>query len=273
MKRAVERFREHRGRDNAAMLAFYTILSIAPSFLAAYSIARLAMANDEQAAISVLESAIQNYLPEEFEGDVQALAQSMWESAGWGIPGLLIVTAIALWSASTYVRGFSRVANDMYETEESRSQLVLWGIQVLLTLVILASTSGILIMLTANPEILGLIGSQDGLMATIEPIWQWLRWPIIIVVVVVLVTLLYRISPDINHDGKRGFSIGGAVAVVGSLIVWGLLSLYIQFFNVEGIYGAAGYIMALCFALWAINMVMVFGLAVDVERKRRGHDF
>src|SRR5690606_5574602 len=87
------------------------------------------------------------------------------------------------------------------------------------------------------------------------PIWAWIKWPIILALVIAIVALLYYLTPNVRQPKITWVSLGSAVAIVGIAIAGGALYVYSSFFAGYSSYGAIGTVMVLLVALWLINIV------------------
>src|SRR5690606_27120234 len=78
---------------------------------------------------------------------------------------------------------------------------------------------------------------------------------------------LYWASPNIAKP-FRLISPGGVFAVLGIALALVALSLYMTTLASYSSYGAIGSIMAILFALWVVNTVILLGAEVDAEYER-----
>ena len=131
--RVVHEFWLGGGPDLAAKLTFFTVLSFAPTILAIYSLATLVLANNAELVESLIADFIAGYVPGEYQSSVRGVLEMVIGSQRGGVVGVIVGVAIALWSASAYVRAFSRTANTVYGQPEGRSIPRLWATMFLLT--------------------------------------------------------------------------------------------------------------------------------------------
>jgi membrane protein len=285
-KRVLSEFGRDGGTDQAAKLTYFMVLSIAPTLLAVFSLAALILSSiKDQIAKLVTDAVMNSGLGQQLggnsktlEGLVNTTLQSLMGKASGGIIALVIGVAVALWSASAYVKAFSRVANRIYEIPEGRNP-------VRFTLAMLAVTAGLVIgllvlgicfMLNATiaesllrpiAEPLHMTGFVEFLVTSFLPIWAWLKWPVMVVLLFALVSVLYWAAPNIAKP-FRLISPGGVFAIVGIAVAAVVLSIYMSTFASYSSYGAIGGVMAILFALWVINIVIILGAEVDAEYER-----
>lgn len=267
------------GPDLAAKLTFFTVLSFAPTILAVYSLATVVLANNAELVEDLTGDFIAGYIPGEYQDTVRDIIDMVIGSQTGGVVGVIVGVAIALWSASAYVRAFSRTANTVYDQIEGRSLIRLWGTMFLLTFALLIGIVTILVSVMLNETVvnatlgpiaepLGLGGTLEFLLGAFLPVWRWVKWPVIFGMAAMLIAVLYYFTPNVKQARFRWLSIGAFVALVGLALVSGGFWLYLSYFSSLSSYGAIGTILALMFALWGANMMLVLGMKVDAEVER-----
>lgn len=267
------------GPDLAAKLTFFTVLSFAPTILAVYSLATVVLANNAALVEELTGDFIAGYIPGEYQETVRDIIDMVIGSQTGGVVGVIVGAAIALWSASAYVRAFSRTANTVYDQIEGRSLIRLWGTMFLLTFALLIGIVTILVSVMLNETVvnatlgpiaepLGLGGTLEFLLGAFLPVWWWVKWPVIFGMAAMLIAVLYYFTPNVKQARFRWLSIGAFVALVGLALVSGGFWLYLSYFSSLSSYGAIGTILALMFALWGANMMLVLGMKVDAEVER-----
>ena len=113
------------------------------------------------------------------------------------------------------------------------------------------------------------IGNAIGLGDTAVTVWAIAKWPVLLLVVVLVVALLYYATPNVQQPKFRWISIGAAVAIV----VWVLASVVFGFYvanfsSYNKTYGSlAGVIVSLLW-LWITNLALLFGAELDAELER-----
>lgn len=279
LKRAVREFTTDGGTDLAAMLTYYTVLSLAPSLLAVFSIASLFLASNAEAVTTMVDNFVREYVPADYQAPVVDMVETVTGSATGGVIALIIGIATALWSASAYVKAFSRCSNIVYGREEGRGLIRQTGTMLLTTLALLLGVVLILVSFALNEtlvsgilgpiaEPLGLGGTLDFLVGSFLPIWAWVKWPVIVILVILLIAVLYYFTPNVKQPKFRWLSLGSGVALIGIAIASVVLYLYLSYFAGYSSYGAIGAVMALLFALWVFNIMLLLGLEVDAEVER-----
>ena len=280
-KRVIAEFTRDGGTDQAAKLTYFMVLSIAPTLLALFSLATLLLSGIKDQIADLLVDLIGQAAggsDMDIEGPVRDTVNSLLGSATGGTIALIIGIGTALWSASGYVKAYGRVANQIYEVPEGRGPIRMNGTMLLLTLALILGILLVMVSLLLSASLveglLGPIASSIGaegvltfLLDSFLPIWAWVKWPVILVIAFALISLLYWGAPNIDKP-FRFISPGGVFAIVGIAVAAVALSIYMGTVAGYSSYGAIGGIMAVLFALWIINIVIILGAEVDAEYER-----
>src|SRR5699024_8500695 len=280
-KRVLSEFLRDGGTDQAAKLTYFMVLSIAPTLLALFSLATLLLAGIKVRIADLLVDAINAAAGGGGLGAddaVRSTGGSLMGSSTGGTVALVIGSATALWSASAYIKAYGRVANHIYEVPEGRGPIRMNGTMLLLTLAMILGILLVMISLLLSESIveglLGPIASSIGaegalsfLMSSFLPIWAWVKWPVILLIAFALLSLLYWGAPNIEKP-FRFISPGGALAVLRIAVAAVPRSLSIGTAAGYSSHGAIGGIMAVLFALWVVNIVIIMGAEVDAEYER-----
>lgn len=280
-KRVLSEFTRDGGTDQAAKLTYFMVLSIAPTLLALFSLATLLLSGIKDQIAQLIKDAISSGAGGsglEVGGAVDSTLDSLLGSSTGGTVALIIGIATALWSASAYIKAYGRVANHIYEVPEGRGLIRMTGTMLLLTIGMILGILLVMISLLLNEAIvqslLGPIASSIGaqgvltfLLGSFLPIWAWAKWPVILVIAFALISLLYWGAPNIKKP-FRFISPGGVFAILGIAVAAVALSIYMSTVAGYSSYGAIGGIMAVLFALWIINIVIIMGAEVDAEYER-----
>lgn len=279
LKRAIKEFGTDGGTDLAAMLTYYMVLSLAPGLLAVFSIIALVLANNADTVTQLVDDVVRQYVPQDYQSLVVDLVETMTSSATGGVIALIIGIATAVWSASAYVKAFSRSMNIIYGMEEGRGLIKQTATMLLITIALLVGVVLLLVSLALNDalvtgvlgpiaEPLGLGGLLAFMSQTFLPIWAWVKWPVMLAIVIAMIALLYYLSPNVQQPKFTWVSLGSIFAIIGIAIAAVGLWAYFTFLTGYSAYGTIGTVMALLFALWIFNIVLILGAEVDAETER-----
>ncbi|OFT60797.1 YihY/virulence factor BrkB family protein [Corynebacterium sp. HMSC05E07] len=262
--------------DRAAGMTYFTLMAFAPTVLAAYSIATLIFSSRREEVERMTSQFIEQYIPSSFSEEANVVVSAIIGSSAQGTLALIVSLAISLFSASAYVRAFARTANTVYGRVEGRGIIRTWSLMWGLTAIIVI---GAVIVLFANllrdtviseaifpfARRVGLEDAATYLVQAFLPVWNWLRFPVTVVVVLTLIAVLYHFSPNVRPSRFRWITYGSVVALVGTVGVWGLFGLYIMYLAAASAYGALSTVLAFFMAIWLMNTVLIVGVKVDAE--------
>ena len=280
-KRVLTEFLRDGGTDQAAKLTYFMVLSIAPTLLALFSLATLLLSDLKDEIAQLITEAIESAASGSELGAGEAVESTIYSlmgSATGGTVALIIGIATALWSASAYIKAYGRVANHIYEVPEGRGPVRMNATMLALTVAMILGILLVMVSMLLNETIveslLGPIASTIGaegvlefLMGSFLPIWAWVKWPVILVIAFALISLLYWGAPNVDKP-FRFISPGGVFAILGIGVAAVALSIYMGTVAGYSSYGAIGGIMAVLFALWVMNIVIIMGAEVDAEYQR-----
>jgi membrane protein len=176
---------------------------------------------------------------------------------------------IAVWSASGYVSTFTRASNRIYGVHEGRAWWKLQLLEILLAAVALVLMAVAGASLVISGPVIDALGDRLGAGETARAAYSIGRWPVLVVIVIVLLSLLFWIAPNVQQPRFRWLTVGGAVA----LVVWAVVSfgfgLYVaNFGSYDRTYGSLGAIMAFLVWLYLSNTAVLLGVEVNAEVQR-----
>lgn len=116
-------------------------------------------------------------------------------------------------------------------------------------------------------QVVGAQGILTTLTETFLPIWQWLKYPVVLALIIIMLGVLYHFSPNVERRFKL-FSVGAVVAVIGIILAGIAMGIYLTYFASYSSYGAIGTVMAVLFVIWIFNIVIILGAEIDVELLR-----
>jgi membrane protein len=177
--------------------------------------------------------------------------------------------ALALWSVSAVARTLSEAFNIAYQVAETRN---LWKRMVLslafgpvLALAVLASVALMLI----GPQLVGGIAALVNLDELFVRLWGWLRFPVALLLLAVVLCVVYRFGPNAKQR-FRSVVPGAALAVVLWAISSVVCSLYLANFADYGVtYGSLGAAVGLLFYLYICASVVLLGAELNAASYHR----
>jgi len=267
LKRTVREFREDNLTDWAAALTYYGVLAIFPALLVMVSVVGLIGESATQPLIDNLTEVAPGPAQDIFTNAIQNLNQDQ------GAAGLLLVVGIlaALWSASGYIGAFIRASNSIYEVEEGRPFWKLRPLQIAITItMMLLLAMGSLAVVLTGP-LAEQVGNVVGAGSTAVTVWDIVKWPVLVLLVSVMISVLYWGAPNVRQQGFRWLTPGGVLAVVIWIVASAGFAEYVaNFGSYNKTYGSlAGPIVFLVW-LWISNIAILLGaeLNAEIERER-----
>ena len=265
--------------DRAATLTFFTVLTALPMVLGVYSIATLVLARNEEQVQKLTADFIGTYLPQEWADAAQRVVDAVVGSTQQSTLMLVLSVVLALFSSSAYVRAFARSANAMYGRVEGRGLVRTWTVMWRLTVAMVLGVAVIFVALMLQRDIVvgllrpfggvaGVSSVRSFLVDSFLPVWQWLRWPVVAVMSVTLLALLYRFAPNVRTRKFQWLTVGSTIALLGAVVAWGLVRVYLTVVGARSAYGALGTVIIALFALWIMNTLFILGVKIDAEIAR-----
>ena len=266
IKRAWQEFNRDQVTDLAAALTYYSVLSIFPAMLALTSLLGVIGEGEAtaEAVIDLLQQAGQDDAADLLAEPILSMAQS--QAAGLT---LVVGVGLALFAASNYVNAFGRAMNRIYQVDEGRPIWKLRPQMLAVTVILVFLAALVMLGLIVSGEVAATIGSVVGLADESVQIWNFAKWPVILLLVVLAVAILYYATPNIQQPKFRWVSLGAFIAIT----VWVVASLGFGFYvsnfgNYERTYGSLAGIIVFLLWLWLTNTVLLFGAEIDAEVER-----
>jgi membrane protein len=267
-KRTVREIREDNLTDLAAALTYYGVLAIFPAIIALVSILGLVGHAATQPLLENLGKVAPGPAKTIFTSAIHNLQKSQ------GTAGIVFIAGLAgaLWSASGYVAAFMRASNTIYDVEEGRPiwKTVPVRIGVTIVMVVLLAVSAVAVVLTGG--LATQVGNLIGIGSSAVTVWDIAKWPVLLLVVSLMFSILYWAAPNVKQPGFRRLSPGGGFAVAVWVVASGLFALYVAgFSSYNKTYGALAGVIAFLVWLWISNIAVLLGaeLNAELERGRR----
>lgn len=261
--RAYHDIGENRLSLIAAGVTFFTLLAIFPAVAALVScyglVADASTINDQLASL-------QGILPQgalEIVGDqVKRLNEQGNTTLGFS---LLISIVLSVWSANGGVKHVFDALNLVYNEREKRNFFVL-------NLVSLTFTAGaLLFLLLALAAVVVVPVALEFVGLGADAWWlALLRWPVLVVAVLLGLAVLYRYGPSRDAPRWRWVTPGGALAAVLWIVASLLFSWYVAHFgSYNKTYGSLGAAIGFMTWIWLSTMIVLAGAQVNAEMEHQ----
>jgi membrane protein len=265
-------FFEHPMATYAAALAYRGLFGLFPFLLIlVVLVGALGITDYLDKATDSASTQTYKYVPQQLEPVVEPAREQvqpllrMLERAEKRAGGDLLIfgVGIALWSVSAVARTLTEAFNVAYEVAETRNQWKQLALSLafgpVLALVVLVSVALMLV----GPQLVGAVAELVGLDELFVRLWGWLRFPVALFLLAVVLSLIYRYGPNARQRFRS--VVPGAVL---SVVLWAVSSVVFSFYlvtfaNYGLTYGSIGAAVGLLFYLYICASVVLFGAELN----------
>lgn len=258
----IRRYNQANVSNNAIVLAYYALMSIAPIILIAGNlIARFDLKSGQILAYA------QEVIPSNVYQTFKPILVSFLSSGSSS--SLSIGILVTIWSASKIIAAIRRSLNEAYGVDDAQGAILTRIIAFFLTLGLLLLIVGLAIFFTLSQVILDLVLSLTHLTRAIIPNWinQLLENKNLITFVgmFVVAMLLYYFVPNAQVK-LRYIWIGALVTTIGWIVISQGFRIYIELFAKRiTSYQTIGSLIVLMFWLNFSGILLVFGGVVNAS--------
>ncbi|WCM56823.1 YihY/virulence factor BrkB family protein [Microbacterium sp. EF45047] len=210
VRRVVHGFTANECPNAAAGLAFYALLALFPTLIAGFAL--VGLFGRRRDAERVVLDLIGEVLSPEVAAAVQEPIEELATASGAGV-ALTIGLVIALWTVARYITALGRTMNGVYGVTEGRPY---WKakpahllVTVLVFVLVLAAVSLAVASWPLAQALADLLGAGEPVLAA----WRILRWPALLLLVVLVVAVLYYFAPNVEQPRFRWVSVGAVIAI------------------------------------------------------------
>lgn len=250
------------GDDNciglAAQLAFYFFLALFPALL--FLVALLGYLPIDQALLTLL-AALGPVAPEE----MLTLLRAQLAELTRGSHGSLLTFGIigAIWSSSAAMVAIINALNHAYDVTEWRPWWKRRLVAVGLTIGLAIFTVSALALVLIGPDVVFWAADRFGFAPVVAFVWRLVRWPLIILFVVLGIDLVYYFAPNIKTDWAwltPGSMLATALWIASSFA----FKLYVaRFADFNATYGALGGIIVILLWFYVSSLAILIGAELN----------
>lgn len=257
LKRTVKEFGDDDMSTYASALAFQMLFSLFPFML--FLIAVVGFLHIPQFFDWIREQAAV-FLPGQALTMVNEVIDQLQErNAGLLSFGILL----ALWTASAAVRSLMVAMNSAYDVSEGRPAWKRVPLSVLYTLGVATMLLLAAALMVIGPQVASWIGKQIGVGELVVMLWTWLRWPLVVILMMLAVATIYYFTPDVEQS-FRFITPGSVMAVLVWIVTSVGFGIYVQnFSNYDATYGSVGAIIVLLLYFYISSAVLLFGAELN----------
>jgi membrane protein len=276
-QRSARSYLAHRMTTYAAALAYRALFGLFPFVLVVFTLLAVfrvdgffewlierAESDPSQQVQGPLEPAIEQ--GQEGTELLTGLIEQAQVEAGGGL--LSFGFAISLYSVYVVTKTLREALNAAYEVAETRPG---WKRSVFL--VVLGPTLAVMVivaigLMLIGPQLAERLAGLVGLDEVVVVIWAWLRLPVALSLLAIVLALVFRFAPNVDRSNR--VVVPGAVLAV---IAWPITSLgfsfYLTYFADYGVtFGSLGAAIGLLFYLYLSACVVLSGAEVNAAIHR-----
>src|SRR5690554_2834293 len=221
------RFTENNVLGTGAQLTYFLILSLFPFLMVLLNVISYTPLGREDVIMDLIK-----YMPTDIQQIIQTFHDDVVSSSS---QGFLSIAAIAgLWTASSGVKAVIKAINKAYNYAENRSFLRLKGLSLLFTVVLILMIIIVFVSLVAGQLIGSLVSNFLGIEDLFLTMWNYLRFVIPLLFMILSFALLYKYSPSIKNRYSvplRTTLPGAVFATIGWIVLSLLFSFYVSNFG------------------------------------------
>ncbi|MFI8869962.1 YihY/virulence factor BrkB family protein [Streptomyces sp. NPDC053707] len=266
LKRTVGEFTDDELADRAAALTYYSVLSLFPALLVLVSLLGIA---GESATRQVMHN-LQKLAPGPVRDILSGAVEQLQGNGGTGSLMAVVGLLLALWSASGYIAAFIRSSNVVYDMPEGRPAWKVLPLRLALTvtLMVLAVVSALIVVFTG--PVAQKAGSALGVGGPALTAWSIAKWPVLVLLVIIMIALLYWAAPNARGRGFKWVTPGSFLALLLWMVASAGFALYVSHFSsYNKTYGALAGVIIFLVWLWITNLAILLGLEFDAEMARQ----
>jgi membrane protein len=262
-KGALVAFWHDQGTHHAAALTYYALMSLFPLLLLAVSL--LVLIGEYPSTYNAIIHHLRTVVPANALSTVNAGLKAALKDRGNALAALLLGVFSAFYGATGYLEAARRAFNVVFAVRQGRSFVRrkltdIASTVVLLVLVICA----VVLMFSTGHIVRGLAGSE------VASAWRIGRWPLAVMVALLVFSFLYSVTPDTPRRGLRSIIPGAVVGVVIWLLAsFGFSEFLARVSSLDATYGSFAAVVVLLVWLWLTNVALFLGAEVNAELARR----
>ncbi|MFJ1707378.1 YihY/virulence factor BrkB family protein [Kitasatospora sp. NPDC088346] len=265
LRRTGKEFLEDELPDRAAALTYYSVLAIFPALLVLVSVLGVV---GKSATDTVLDN-VEKLAPGPARDILRNAVDQLQNNSGTSTILMIVSLAAALWSASGYVAAFIRSSNAVYDIREGRPVWKTTPLRLGLTLLLMVLLAASAVIVVFTGPLADRVGRALGVGSTALTVWSIAKWPVLVLLVVLMIALLYWAAPNVRDRGVRWISPGSLLAVLLWLAASAGFALYVaNFAAYNKTYGTLAGVIVFLVWLWISNLAILLGLEFDAELSR-----
>src|SRR3954466_13356614 len=265
LKRTFKQFGEDQLTTWAAALTYFGVLSLFPMLLALVSVLGVI----GPSAIQPLLDNLGSVAPGPAKDILTNVLTSLQSNKGGSTVALIIGLVAAIWSASGYIGAFMDAANNVWDAPEGRPIWKKIPVRLGVTIILLILLTATALAVVFTGPLAQKVGDLIGLGSTFVDVWSIAKWPVLVLIVSFMISLLYWACPNVKQPGFPWVTPGGLLAVVLWIAASALFGFYVsKFGSYNKTYGSLGGVIIFLTWLWITNIIILLGAEFNSEMER-----
>jgi membrane protein len=244
----------------AAGVTFYLLLALFPA-LAAFVSVYGAVADPQTIAdhVAFMGGLLPSGGLEMIEQQLTSLAEQ--ETTSLSV-GFLAGFAIALWSANSGMKSLFDAMNVVYDEDEKRGFIAYNALSLAFTLGGIAIGVVLLTAVGVVPALMAAIRME----AATELLVKYGRWPLVFLMVMLVISIIYRYGPSRDDAKWRWITWGSSLATLVWIVTSIGFSWYLEnFADYNATYGSLGAVIGFMMWTWISVMILLVGAELNAE--------
>lgn len=263
LKRSIKEFMDDDMTTYAAAVSYQAFFSLFPFII--FLLSLLGLLNIPGFFDFLLQKS-QAVMPQQAFSLIEGIVSQVRSQAAGGVLSFGVI--VALWSASSAVRMTMHAMNVAYDVEQERPAWKKIPLSILYTLLLATAIVAAVGLIVLGGTVAEWLSSQLGLGSLFVTLWSWLRIPVAVLLIIVVLAFIYDLFPNFDHP-FRLVTPGAVIAVV----VWILASLgfsfYVQnFSSYSATYGSIAAVIIILLYFFISASIVLFGAEVNAETYR-----
>ncbi|WFU12733.1 YihY/virulence factor BrkB family protein (plasmid) [Rhizobium sp. CB3090] len=244
----------------AAGVTFYLLLALFPALAALVSL--YGFFADPASISEHLRSLSALLPPGAFDMIADRLNDLVQRRNGTLSLALFLGLGVALWSTHSGTLAIFDAMNIAYEETEKRGLIRLNLVGLCFTLCSILAAILVIGLVAIMPLVLSLFWLDQWK----ENLVLILRWPILLILMIIAVTAIYRFGPSREPAKVRWLTWGAALATAGWIAMSLLFSVYLKnFANYDATYGTLGALIGFLIWIWLSVVILLVGAEINAE--------
>ena len=250
---------EHRLLTTSGGVAFFALLAIFPALATMVSLYSLfADPHAIPERVALLAGVVPTSVIDLIKGEVQSLAE---KNIGTLSTAFLIGLLVSMWSANSGVSALFDALNVVHGETEQRSLLQFYATTFAITLG--AVVYGLIAIIGVLPMAFRFLRLGEQLQ-NFEAIFAIFRWAATLPIVMIWLSIVYRVGPNRSDAKWRWVTWGSGLAAILLVVASMVFSRYLAEFNsYDRLYGSLSAVVGFMTWLWISIVVMLLGAEVD----------